>query len=47
MRYIDEIIKAIQEHPRITPVHKQVLIDRVEKLPTQEEISQAAKKVYP
>lgn len=46
MRWIDDIIKVVQDHPHISEVHKQILIDRIEKPPVQEEINAAAKKVF-
>lgn len=45
MRYIDDIIHAVKEHPGIAPIHKQVIIDRIEKPPTHEELEVAAAKV--
>lgn len=47
MRWIDDIIKAVREHPHISPVHKQVLINRIEPKPTAEEIERARLEVTP
>jgi len=44
-RFIDDIIKAIEEHPHISATHKQLLISRIEKPPTKEEIDKAAKEL--
>ncbi len=44
MRDIDRVIEFVQEYYRLSPVHKQVLISRIELEPTEEEIV-AAKKV--
>jgi hypothetical protein len=41
MRYIDDIIRAVESHPYISRVEKQVLIARIEKVPTPEEIGRA------
>ena len=46
MRDIDRIIRAVEEDDRIPPVHKRVLINRIELLPTQAELDQAAAEVY-
>jgi hypothetical protein len=43
VRWIDDIIKTVVEHPYISPTHKQVLITRIEKEPTQEEINKAVR----
>jgi hypothetical protein len=41
MRWIDEIIQKIHEHPNISEIHKLVLIVRVEAWPTEEELEMA------
>jgi hypothetical protein len=46
MRTIDDIIRAVREHPSIPPIHKQVLINRIEPEPTQQEIDLARSQVY-
>lgn len=45
MRDIDRIIEAVREHPYISPVHKQVLINRIEPNPTHEEIERAKQQI--
>lgn len=47
MRHIDEILEAVRNHPHIPPVHKQVLISRIEPEPTREELDRASAQVYP
>lgn len=47
MRDIDRIIEAVKDHPNIPPVHKQVLISRIEVPPTRAELDAAAAIVYP
>lgn len=41
MRYIDEIIARVREHPSISEVHKQVLVNRIEQAPTPAELEKA------
>lgn len=36
----------LQQQPSIGPVHKQVLINRIEQIPTQEELDRAHRQVY-
>lgn len=45
MRWIDEIIRAVEDHPHISPVHKRVLINRIEQEPTQAELDLAVQQV--
>jgi len=45
MRDIDRLIEFIQECDRIPPVHKRVLINRIESPPTREELDRAAAEV--
>jgi hypothetical protein len=47
VRDIDRIIRAIEEDDRIPPVHKRVLINRIEPPPTREELDRAQAEVYP
>lgn len=47
MRDVDEIMQKIREHPRIPPVHKQVMLARLDPPPTQEELDAARRIVYP
>lgn len=47
MRLIDDIIRAVEEHPLIPRVHKAVLIARIEEPPTREELDLATDKVWP
>ena len=47
MRDIDVVIEAVRNHPNIPPVHKQVLISRIEVRPTRAELDAAAAIVYP
>lgn len=47
MRDIDRVIEFIRRDSRIPPVHKQVLIDRIEQPPTRQELDAAARIVYP
>lgn len=48
-RDIDRIIKYVREQSYIPPVHRQVIIDRIEGNgePSREELDIAAAKVYP
>jgi hypothetical protein len=43
-KWIDDIIKAVEDHPYISPVHKILLIARIEQNPTKAEIDTAAKR---
>lgn len=45
MRLIDDIIEFIKNHPHIPPVQKQVLITRIELIPSEKEIKQASEIV--
>lgn len=45
MRWIDEIIEVVNNHPNISEVHKTVLITRIEQWPTEEEIKDARLKL--
>jgi uncharacterized protein YneF (UPF0154 family) len=45
MRWIDDIIRAVNEHPNISENHKRVLINRIEKPPTQKEIDRAYREL--
>jgi hypothetical protein len=45
MRWIDDIIKVINKHPNISPIHREVLIARIERWPDQFEL-EAARKLY-
>lgn len=47
MRYIDDIIRVVNEHPYISPTHKKVLINRIEKEPTREELDEVSKPLTP
>jgi len=47
VRDIDRIIQLVREEEQIAPIHRQVIITRIEKLPTQEEIAAARSIVYP
>lgn len=47
MRDIDWIIQAIEQDGRIPPVHKRVLINRIEPVPTRDELDRARAEVYP
>jgi hypothetical protein len=44
MRWIDEIIDKVKEHPSIPQIHKLVLIERIEKEPTREELERADRR---
>lgn len=46
MRDIDRIIRAVEEDDRIPPAHKRVLINRIEPMPTREELDRAKAEVY-
>lgn len=46
MRDIDRIIRAVEEDNRIPPVHKRVLINRIEPEPTRAELDRAAAEVH-
>lgn len=41
VRFVDEIIAVIKVHPAISPIHKQVMITRLEKLPSKTELVEA------
>lgn len=41
MRFIDEVIKFVRDHDSFSEVHKQVIITRLEKNPTDEELVEA------
>jgi hypothetical protein len=45
MRFIDDIIKVIEEHSGITKIHKRVLINRIERWPTEDELKKAKEEV--
>ncbi len=45
MRDIDEVIEQVNKNCRLNPVEKQVIINRLEKRPTQEELDLAAAQV--
>lgn len=44
MRFVDDIINKVKAHPGMSEIHKQILITRIEKNPTHEELL-AAKEV--
>jgi len=44
-RWIDDIVQAVKDHPYISETHKRVLINRIEKPPTREELDQATKSL--
>ena len=46
MRDIDRIIKFVEDDDRIPPVHKRVLINRIEPEPTRAELDRAKVDVY-
>jgi hypothetical protein len=46
MRWIDDIIRVVNDHPYISSTHKRVLINRIEMEPTREEL-EAAKPLTP
>jgi hypothetical protein len=41
MRTIDDVIEFVKNHPHISRVQKQILITRLEIIPSDEEIKQA------
>jgi len=45
MRDIDRIIQFVRDDDRIPPVHRQVLITRIERPPTQHELDAARRIV--
>jgi hypothetical protein len=45
VRDIDEIIAAVNRHPYISPIHKRVLVNRIEPNPTHEEIERARREL--
>lgn len=45
MRFIDEIIRHVKEHPSISETHKQVLINRIKQPPISEELEKAKTQV--
>lgn len=46
-RDVDRIIRAVEEDDRIPPVHRRVLINRIEMYPNQAELDLARAQVYP
>jgi len=45
MRHVDEIVKVVIRHPHISLIHKQVLITRINKEPTPDELDEARKAI--
>ena len=45
MRFIDEVIQYINEHPSISPIHKLILVKRVETWPSEKELFAARKEL--
>jgi len=39
--FISDIIKVVREHSGMSPVHKQIIINRISKVPTEAEIQEA------
>lgn len=46
-RTIDDVIDYVRHFDRLPPVMKQVVINRLDPEPTEEEIERAARQVYP
>lgn len=46
-RDVDTIIEFIKNQNYIPPVHRQVMIDRLENPPDREELDRAKNKLYP
>ncbi len=47
MRDIDRLIDYVKDSEWFPPVHRQVLINRIEVPPTADELERAAAQVYP
>ncbi len=45
MRYIDDIIKAVNDHPHLSPIEKWVINNRIERRPTPSEFAQAREAI--
>lgn len=46
-RDVDTIIEFIRRQDYIPPVHRQVLVNRIDPPPTQAELDRAKEQVYP
>ena len=46
-RDVDRIIDYVNRQTDIPPVHRQVMVNRLDPAPTQEELDRASAQVYP